>query len=142
MEESMMVVGSQSYPPHHGGVHTPLQTLSTITEKGVEISYVIGGHTTEGTWAGEAEHTQGFGPTEKILCTGVQQDSKGTDMRKVVTCTASPKLVTLFTENNPAIPPPTIGLLVRMAGLCMEAEECVCFSLLADTILGGLQKVF
>jgi hypothetical protein len=36
-----------------------LQNLSTITEKGVEISYVIGGHTTEGIWAGDAEHTRG-----------------------------------------------------------------------------------
>ena len=59
MEESVMEVGSQSYPPHHGGVHTPLQNLSTITEKGVEVGYVIGGHTTEGNWADDAEHTQG-----------------------------------------------------------------------------------
>jgi hypothetical protein len=60
------------------------------------------------------------------LCTGVQQDKKGADMRKVYTYTASPKLVTLSRENNPTVPPPTPGLSVRMASMCVEAEECVC----------------
>ena len=36
------------------------------------------------------------------------------------------KLVTFSKENNPTIPPPTPGLSVRMASMCVEAEECVC----------------
>ena len=36
IEESVTVSGSKIYPHCHGEVYTPLQTLLTITAKGVE----------------------------------------------------------------------------------------------------------
>ena len=101
MEEGVMGVGSKPYPLHHGGVYTPLQNMPTITVKGMEIDDVIGGHTTEGNWAGNTEHTLGVGPTEIIMCTGVQQATLVTDSRKVISYKESPKLSLFFTENNP-----------------------------------------
>jgi hypothetical protein len=49
-KESVVVLGSQTYPDHHGGVQTPLPRPLTITVKGVEMGWVIGGHTTEDNW--------------------------------------------------------------------------------------------
>ena len=46
-----MVLGSKSYPDHHGGMHTPLPRPLTIAEKGVDVGWVIGGHTTGDNWA-------------------------------------------------------------------------------------------
>ena len=43
------VVGVESnceYPPHYGGGHTPLLSPAIITEKGVELGWVIGLSTT------------------------------------------------------------------------------------------------
>ena len=45
-EERVVVLGSQTYPDHHGVVHTPLPRPFTISEKGVDLGLVIGGHTT------------------------------------------------------------------------------------------------
>ena len=83
MEENMMVVGSQEYPPHHSEGSHPLQSPPTIAEKGVEVGNV-----------GGVSFTEDDG-----------QDDKPQEL---------------------APPPQTPGLSVKLGGLSVEENECLC----------------
>ena len=69
-EEGVAVSENKEYPHCHGEVYTPLQNLTTITEKGVEVCNLIVGHF-RGDMTLETEHAEEVGPIGHILCTVV-----------------------------------------------------------------------
>ena len=124
LESVVVVVSHCEDPPHHGGVLTPLHSLTTITEKGVEPSCVVGWHSTvdkQSTNIENTAHTPLPGPTTKFMvgtahtpvpgarsvehtdgvqcCTTIQWQERAADMRKVNSISGSPGVG----ENSPMI---------------------------------------
>ena len=107
-------------------MYTPLQNLSTITKKGVEVCDVIGGHLTGGITPG-AEHAQ-----EDQWELWLQKYSEDEDMRNVTIHKRSIIPANEIPENSLKIsphilpPPQTPGLSVKVSGLFVDEEECLC----------------
>ena len=108
VESVVVMVSRCEDPSHHDGVLTPLHSLTTITEKGVEPGCVVGWHSTveeQSTYTENTAHTPLPGPTTSIVvgtvhtpvpgarsvehidgvqcCTTVQWQAQVADMRKV-----------------------------------------------------------
>ena len=119
--ESM--VGEESkfyYPTPHGDVHTSLPRPIIITEKGVELGWVGGGHFT----GDMSEHTPSPGPKDINNLAQCEPIKDNTDMRIIQ---ESPRSPNLFTNNmQDVIAPQTPGLSARLSRVELEDEECVC----------------
>ena len=84
-------------------MYTPLQSLPTITEKGVDVGDVIGGHLTGGMTPG-ADHAPKIGPMG-IIDAETQHTSKDEDMRNVKIHARSIIPANEIPENNLKISP-------------------------------------
>ena len=151
MEESVAELGSTEYPLCHGGVCVQPHGLSTITEKGVEIVSVESIHapqeglacvTAHALETGpstdkhivETAHAPEVGPMETevntadkpglhILCSPVYKLSVH---KPVIGDIQKPVLNIMSPENNFCVPPSTPGLSMKMRGLFLEEDECLC----------------